>query len=76
MLFDNGQYPNQIPAPYAYSYDTKTDKWQQLAGLPEDRQRARRAGKERLMAVNCTSFAALNTATQAERNGLFDEYES
>ncbi len=37
--FSDTNYPNQIPLANAYSYDTKTDTWQQLAGLPEGRRR-------------------------------------
>ncbi len=38
--FYQGGYPNQIPAPNAYSYDTQKDTWLKLAGLPANRQRA------------------------------------
>jgi N-acetylneuraminic acid mutarotase len=38
--FSDRNYPNQIPLANTYSYDTKADKWQQLAGLPEGRRRA------------------------------------
>ena len=38
--FADSNYPNQVPAANAYSYDTRTDTWQQLAGLPEARRRA------------------------------------
>jgi len=38
--FSDRNYPNQIPLANTYSYDTKTDTWQQLARLPEGRRRA------------------------------------
>jgi N-acetylneuraminic acid mutarotase len=38
--FADRNYPNQIPLANTYSYDTKKDTWQQLAGLPEGRRRA------------------------------------
>ena len=38
--FSDRNYPNQIPLANTYSYDTKTDTWQPLAGLPEGRRRA------------------------------------
>jgi N-acetylneuraminic acid mutarotase len=37
--FGDRNYPNQIPLPNTYCYDTKTNAWQQLAGLPEGRRR-------------------------------------
>jgi N-acetylneuraminic acid mutarotase len=38
--FYQGNFPDQLPAPNPYCYDTKTDSWQTLAGLPEHRRRA------------------------------------
>ena len=38
--FYNGQFPAQSPMPNSYSYNTKTDTWQKLAEIPEDRRRA------------------------------------
>ncbi len=37
--FNDGSYPNQVPASNAYCYDTEKDNWQKLAGLSEDRRR-------------------------------------
>jgi N-acetylneuraminic acid mutarotase len=37
--FDDGSYPNQLPAANAYSYDTEKDSWQKLAGLSPGRRR-------------------------------------
>lgn len=71
--FDNGQYPNQVPAPYAYSYDTQTDKWEQLAGLPEDRRRAGagEAAHDGKLYIVCGIKHGHSSGT----NGLFDEYD-
>jgi len=71
--FDNGQYPNQIPAPYAYSYDTQADKWEQLAGLPEDRRRAGagEAAHDGKLYIVCGIKHGHSNGT----NGLFDEYD-
>jgi N-acetylneuraminic acid mutarotase len=71
--FDNGQYPNQIPAPYAYSYDTQTDQWQQLAGLPADRRRggAGAAAYKGKLYLVCGIKHGHNSGT----NNLFDEYD-
>jgi N-acetylneuraminic acid mutarotase len=71
--FDNGQYPNQIPAPYAYSYDTQTDQWQQLAGLPADRRRAGAgaAAYNGKLYLVCGIKHGHNSGT----NNLFDEYD-
>ncbi len=38
--FYEGGFPNQDPAPNAYSYNVETDTWQKLAGLPAERRRA------------------------------------
>ncbi len=71
--FDNGQYPNQVPAPYAYSYDTQADKWEQLAGLPEDRRRggAGEAAHDGKLYIVCGIKHGHSSGT----NGLFDEYD-
>ncbi|HTH83650.1 MAG TPA: hypothetical protein VL490_11985, partial [Mucilaginibacter sp.] len=37
--FGDRNYPNQVPLPNTYCYNTQTDTWKQLAGLPEDRRR-------------------------------------
>ena len=71
--FDNGQYPNQIPAPYAYSYDTQTDKWEQLPGLPEERRRggAGEATYNGKLYIVCGIKHGHSSGT----NNLFDEYD-
>ncbi|HTE00407.1 MAG TPA: kelch repeat-containing protein [Mucilaginibacter sp.] len=71
--FDNGQYPNQIPVPYAYSYDTQSDKWEQLAGLPEDRRRggAGATTHNGKLYIVCGIKHGHNSGT----NSLFDEYD-
>jgi len=38
--FYQGGYPDQIPLPNVYSYDTKKDSWQKLAEIPAERRRA------------------------------------
>jgi N-acetylneuraminic acid mutarotase len=38
--FSDRNYPNQIPLANSYSYNTKANTWEQLAGLPEGRRRA------------------------------------
>lgn len=71
--FDNGGYPNQIPAPYTYSYDTQTDQWQQLAGLPADRRRAGAGAatyNSKLYLV-----AGIKHGHNSGTNNLFDEYD-
>jgi len=71
--FYTGQFPDQIPAPNAYSYDTETDTWQQLAGLPADRQRAG-AGAA---AYNGKLYlvAGIKHGHSSGTNNLFDEYD-
>lgn len=38
--FSRGEFPNQEPDAHAYRYDTRTDTWHALAGLPAARRRA------------------------------------
>jgi len=38
--FYEGGFPNQEPAPHIYIYNTQTDKWSTLKGLPPERRRA------------------------------------
>ena len=71
--FYAGGFPNQDPAPNAYSYDTKTDTWQQLAGLPADRRRAgagAAAYKGKLYLV-----CGIKHGHASGTNNLFDEYD-
>ncbi|GAB3929818.1 Kelch repeat-containing protein [Mucilaginibacter myungsuensis] len=39
QAFADRNYPNQVPTPNAYSYDTKTDTWQTLPAPAADRRR-------------------------------------
>lgn len=71
--FSTTNYPDQTPLPNAYSYDTRTDKWQQLAGLSADRQRAG-AGE----AVHNGKLYLVCGIKHGHRSGtcnLFDEYD-
>jgi N-acetylneuraminic acid mutarotase len=71
--FYHGSFPNQDPAPNAYSYDTETDSWQQLAGLPADRRRAGAGAAEyrgKLYLV-----AGIKHGHSSGTNNLFDEYD-
>lgn len=71
--FSDRNYPNQIPLANAYAYDTKKDKWQQLAGLPTDRRRGGAGAavyKGKLYLV-CGILHGHHDGT----NGLFDEYD-
>ncbi|MFD2872444.1 Kelch repeat-containing protein [Mucilaginibacter ximonensis] len=71
--FSDRNYPNQVPLANAYAYDTKTDNWQQLAGLPEGRRRGGAGAavyKGKLYLV-CGILHGHHDGT----NGLFDEYD-
>lgn len=71
--FSDRNYPNQIPLANTYSYDTKTNTWQQLAGLPENRRRGGAGAavyKGKLYLV-CGILHGHNTGT----SGLFDVYD-
>jgi N-acetylneuraminic acid mutarotase len=71
--FSDRNYPNQIPLANTYSYDTKADTWQQLAGLPENRRRGGAGAvtyKGKLYLV-CGILHGHNTGT----SGLFDVYD-
>ncbi|MDB5134746.1 MAG: hypothetical protein JWP37_1349 [Mucilaginibacter sp.] len=71
--FDDGPYPNQIPAPNTYSYDTETGKWQKLTGLPDDRRRAGAGAAQHngKLYLVCGIKHGHNSGT----NNLFDEYD-
>lgn len=71
--FDNGQYPNQIPAASTYSYDTQTDQWQQLAGLPADRRRA--GAGAAVYNGKLYLVAGIKHGHSSGTNNLFDEYD-
>ena len=71
--FYKGEFPNQDPAPNAYSYDTKTDQWKELAGLPVERRRAgagAAAYHGKLYLV-----AGIKHGHSSGTNSLFDVYD-
>ncbi|WP_214073266.1 kelch repeat-containing protein [Mucilaginibacter sp. dw_454] len=71
--FSDRNYPNQVPLANAYAYDTKTDNWQALAGLPEGRRRggAGAAVHNGKLYLVCGILHGHHDGT----NGLFDEYD-
>ena len=38
--FSSGQFPDQVPMPNVYSYNTATDRWQAEGKIPAERRRA------------------------------------
>jgi N-acetylneuraminic acid mutarotase len=71
--FYEGGFPNQTPAPNAYSYDTETDSWQQLAGLPAERRR----GGAGAASYNGKLYlvAGIKNGHSSGTNNLFDAYD-
>jgi N-acetylneuraminic acid mutarotase len=71
--FYEGGYPDQVPMPNVYSYDTKKDTWEKLAEIPADRRRAG-AGE----AVHNGKLYLVCGITHGHRSGtssMFDEYD-
>jgi N-acetylneuraminic acid mutarotase len=71
--FSDRNYPNQIPLANTYSYDTKADTWQLLAGLSENRRRggAGAATYKGKLYLVCGILHGHNTGTSS----LFDVYD-
>ncbi len=71
--FYDGQFPTQAPMPNSYSYDTKTDTWNKLAEIPEDRRRAGAGEAEyngKLYLV-----CGITHGHSSGTNAMFDEYD-
>ena len=71
--FYDGQFPTQAPMPNSYSYDTKTDTWNKLAKIPEDRRRAGAGEAEyngKLYLV-----CGITHGHSSGTNAMFDEYD-
>ncbi len=71
--FSDRNYPNQIPLANAYAYDTKADKWDQLAALPRDRSRGGAGAavyKNKLYLVGGITHGHTNGT-----NGMLDVYD-
>ncbi|RZK37173.1 MAG: hypothetical protein EOO61_09350, partial [Hymenobacter sp.] len=71
--FYNGNFPNQLPLPNSYRYDTKTDVWQKLAEIPEDRRRA--GAGEAVYQGKLYLVCGITHGHSSGTNALFDQYD-
>ncbi|MGN6398513.1 MAG: Kelch repeat-containing protein [Mucilaginibacter sp.] len=71
--FYEGGYPDQVPLPNVYSYDTKKDSWQKLAEIPADRRRA--GAGEAVYNGKIYIVCGITHGHRSGTNGMFDCYD-
>ncbi len=70
--FYDGQFPTQAPMPNSYSYNTKTDTWNKLAEIPENRRRA--GAGEAMHDGKLYLVCGITHGHSSGTNAMFDEY--
>jgi N-acetylneuraminic acid mutarotase len=71
--FSSGGFPNQVPMPNVYSYDTKNNTWEKGGEMPEARRRAGAAAVE--YKGKLYLIAGIQHGHSSGTNNMFDRYD-
>lgn len=71
--FYDGGYPDQVPLPNVYCYDTKKDSWQKLAEIPAERRRG--GAGEAVYNGRLYIVCGITHGHRSGTNSMFDCYD-